>query len=80
MDIYNTCISYPTAMIVVMGEPVITVRHCSLAMNKWLELVIGLKQTMLGLIIETNNRLTVAIPPKYLQEVLELLNFTWQPN
>jgi hypothetical protein len=48
-------------------------------MYKWLELVIGPKQTMLGLIIETN-RLTVAIPPKYLQEVLELLNSTWHPN
>jgi hypothetical protein len=41
--------------------------------------VIGPKQTMLGLIINTN-RLTVAIPPKYLQEVLELLNSTWHPN
>jgi hypothetical protein len=34
---------------------------------------------MLGLIINTN-RLTVAIPPKYLQEVLKLLNSTWHPN
>jgi hypothetical protein len=34
---------------------------------------------MLGLIINTN-RLTVAIPQKYLQEVLELLNSTWHPN
>ena len=34
---------------------------------------------MLGLIINTN-RLTVAIPPKYLQEVLKLLNSIWHPN
>jgi hypothetical protein len=34
---------------------------------------------MLGLIIDTN-RLTVAIPSKYLQEVLKLLNSTWSPN
>jgi hypothetical protein len=34
---------------------------------------------MLGLIIDTN-RLTVTILPKYLQEVLELLNSTWHPN
>jgi hypothetical protein len=34
---------------------------------------------MLGLIINTN-RLTVVIPSKYLQEVLELLNSTWHPN
>jgi hypothetical protein len=33
----------------------------------------------LGLIIDTN-RLTIAIPAKYLQEVLDLLNSTWHPN
>jgi hypothetical protein len=48
-------------------------------MDKWLDLVIGPKQTMLGLIINTN-RLTVVIPPKYLQEVFELRNSTWHPN
>ncbi len=67
------------AIFIVMGEPDVAVRQCPLAMRKWLELVIGLKQTMLGLIINTNN-LTVAIPPKYLQELLELLNSTWHPN
>ncbi len=54
------------------------VRQCPLAMDKWLELVIRPKQTMLGLIIGTN-RLTVAIPVKYLQEVLDLINSTWHP-
>jgi hypothetical protein len=34
---------------------------------------------MLGLIINTN-RLTIAIPSKYLQEVLNLLNSTWHSN
>jgi hypothetical protein len=34
---------------------------------------------MLGLISDTN-RLTVSIPAKYLQEVLDLLNSTWHPN
>ncbi len=67
------------AIFVVMGKPNVTVRQCPLAMDKWLELVIGPKQTMLGLIIDTN-RLTIAIPPKYLQEVLNLLNSTWHPN
>ncbi len=37
------------------------------------------KQTKLGLIINTN-RLNIAIPAKYLQEVLILLNSTWHPN
>jgi hypothetical protein len=67
------------AIFIVMGEPDVAVRQCPLAIDKWLELVIGPKQTMLGLIINTN-RLTVAIPPKYLQEVFELLNSTWHPN
>ncbi len=67
------------AIFVVMGKPDIAVRQCPLVMDKWLELVISPKQTMLGLIINTN-RLTVAIPPKYLQEVLDLLNSTWHPN
>ncbi len=67
------------AIIVVMGEPDVAVRQCPLAMEKWLELVIGPKQTMLELTIDTS-RLTVAIPAKYLQEVLDLLNSTWHPN
>jgi hypothetical protein len=67
------------AIFIVMGKPDVAVRQCPLAMDKLLEVVIGPKQTMLGLIINTN-RLTVAIPPKYLQEVLELLNSTWHHN
>jgi hypothetical protein len=67
------------AIFIVMGKPDVAVRRCPLAMDKWLELAIGPKQTMLGLIIDTN-RLTVSIPPKYLQEVLKLLNSTWHPN
>ncbi len=67
------------AIFIVMGKPDVAVRQCPLAMDKWLELVIVSKQTMLGLIIDTN-RHTVAIPPKYLQEVLGLLNSTWHPN
>jgi hypothetical protein len=68
------------AIFVVMGKPDVAVRQFPLAMDKWLELVIGPKQTMLGLIIHTNRQLTVAIPAKYLQEVLHLLNSTWHLN
>jgi hypothetical protein len=67
------------AIFVVMGEPDVAVRQCPLAIDKWIELVIGPKQTMLGLIIDTN-RLTIKIPAKYLKEVLDLLNSTWHPN
>ncbi len=67
------------AIFVVIGEPNVVVRQCPLAMDKCLELAIGPKQTMLGLTINTN-KLTIAIPAKYLQEVLDLLNSTWHPN
>jgi hypothetical protein len=48
-------------------------------MDKWSELVIGPKQTLLGLIINIK-KLTVSIQYKYLKEVLDLLNSTWHPN
>jgi hypothetical protein len=67
------------AVFVIKGKPNVAVRQCPLAMDKWLELVIGPKQTMLGLIIVAN-RITIAIPAKYLQEVLDLLNSTWHLN
>ncbi len=67
------------AIFVVMGEPDVAVRQCPLAMDKWIELVIGPNQTMLALIINTN-RLTILNPAKYLQEVLNLLNSTWPSN
>jgi hypothetical protein len=66
------------AIFVVMSKLVTAVRQCSLAMDKWLELVIGLTQTMLGLIINTN-KITIFIPYKYLNKVLDLLNLTWHP-
>ncbi len=40
------------AIFFVMGEPNVGVRQCPLAMDKWLELVIGPKCTMLGLIMQ----------------------------
>ncbi len=64
------------AIIVVMVEPKVAVRQCPLVMDKWLELVIGPRRIMLGLIMNTN-KLTVDIPHKYLKEVLDLLNSTW---
>ncbi len=49
------------AIFVVMGKPDAAVRQCPLSMDKWIDLVIRSKQTMLGLIIDTN-RLTVTGP------------------
>ena len=56
------------AIFVVRGEPDKKFWQCPLAMDKWNKLVIGPKQTGLWLIIDTN-RLTVAIPIKYLTKV-----------
>jgi hypothetical protein len=67
------------AIFVVMGESNDSVWQCPLAMDKWNELVIVPRQIGLGLIIDTN-RLTVAIPIKYLTEVCALLDSTWHPN
>ncbi len=67
------------AIFVVMGEPNESVRQCPLAMDKWLELIIGPRRMVLGLIIDTN-KMTVSIPAKYRWEVLQLLNTTWHSS
>ncbi len=60
------------AIFVIMGKPDVMVRQCPLAMDKWIELVIGPKQTMLGLIIDTN-RLTLSILPNTSNSFLNYL-------
>jgi hypothetical protein len=57
----------------VMGEPEEDICQCPLAMDKWRELIVGLRQIVLGLIIDTN-WLTAFIPIKYRVEVLNLLD------
>ena len=67
------------AIFVVMGEPDTTLRQCPLAMDKWLELVVGPILIMLGLIIHTN-KLTIAIPKIYVSELCNLIKTTWHVN
>ena len=57
----------------VMGEPYTVLRQCPLAMDKWLELVMDPILIMLDLIINTN-KLTVAIPKKYVSKLCNLIN------
>jgi len=64
------------AIFTVMGEPNIELRQCPLAMDKWEELVIGPRQVILGLVIDTRT-LTVGITDKYKEEVTNLINKTW---
>ena len=67
------------AIFVVMGKPDTQVRQCPLAMDKWLDLTIGPRQVMLGLIVDTTT-MTVSLPEAYISEVLDLLNSTWHPS
>ena len=67
------------AIFTIMGEADVIVRQCPLAMDKWLELVVGPILTMLGLTINTN-RLTVAIPAKYVTDVRDTINTTWHTS
>jgi hypothetical protein len=67
------------AIFVVMGKPNTAVKQCPLAIDKWLELVIGPMQTMLGIIIDTN-KCNFSVSYKYLNKVLQLLNSTCHPN
>ncbi len=41
-------------IVMIMGKPATDIPKWPLAMDKWLELVVRPKQTMLGLVIDTN--------------------------
>jgi hypothetical protein len=64
------------AIFVVCGRANIEVRQCSLSLKKWLELVVGSIQTVLGLTVDTI-RLTVAITQEYQDQVSELIKLHW---
>jgi hypothetical protein len=64
------------AIFTVMGPPKTEVRQNPLAMDKWLELVVGPQQVMLGLDIRTRS-LDVGITAEYLAQVRELLDSEW---
>ena len=57
------------AIFVIKGEPNTAIQQCPLALDKWVEMVVGPIQTMLGLNLDTN-KLIVAIPGSYVEEVL----------
>jgi hypothetical protein len=53
------------AIFVVCGQPNITVRQCLLLHEKWNKLIVGPKQIIVGLIVDTN-KMTVGITDKYI--------------
>ncbi len=66
------------AIFIVCGRLDISVRQCPLSMEKWLELIVGPKQIVLGLVVDTN-KMTVGITEDYIQQVRTLLDL-WDPN
>ena len=67
------------AIFVVMGDPDTAIRQCPLALDKWVEMIAGPIQTMLGLIFDTN-RLTVAIPGTYVSKLHALIITAWHKS
>jgi hypothetical protein len=64
------------SIFVVMVEPDTSTQKCPLAQDKWVEVAAGPVQTRLGLILDTN-RITVAIPSSYVNEVWAIIDATW---
>ena len=64
------------AVFIVCGRSMIEVRQCPISIEKWLELVIGTIQTILGLTVDTN-LMTVGITPQYRQQVFNLITEKW---
>ena len=67
------------AIFVIMGKPDTAIRQCPLALDKWVNMVPGPIQTMLGLVLDTN-KLTVPIPEPYVCELHNLIGTTWHKN
>jgi hypothetical protein len=57
----------------VSGKLDVSVWECPLSLEKWHELIAGLRQIILGLVMDTN-RMTVGITNAYLQQVRKLHN------
>ena len=64
------------AIFVVCGRPDIAVRQYPLSLEKWSELIVGPIQTILGLIVNSNE-MTVRMSDEYLNEVRELITEKW---
>ncbi len=60
------------AIFEVCGQPKIEVRQCPLSLKKWWETIIGPRQTVLGLMVDTN-AMTVGLPKQYRDKVRGLL-------
>ncbi len=66
------------AIFLVCGIPDTSVHQCPLSLEKWDELMVGPRQIVLGLVVDTNS-MTVGITPEYIQQVRDILN-NWDSN
>ena len=64
------------AIFTVCGESRPEVRQCPLSLEKWLDMIIGPVQVVLGLSIDTN-RMTVGITKEYRNQVRVILETNW---
>jgi hypothetical protein len=66
------------AIFTVCRRPDMAVRQCPLSLEKWLELIVGPKQIVLGLVVDMS-KMTVGITDEYLDQVRLLLS-QWDRN
>ena len=61
------------AIFLVCGLPDIAVRQCPLSLEKSFELIVGPRQIVLGLLVDTD-KMTVSLTDEYIQQVRNLLD------
>jgi hypothetical protein len=64
------------AFFTVCREPKTEVRQCPLSLEKWLEMIVGPVQIVLGLSVDTN-KMTVGITEEYQEQVRAMLETNW---
>jgi hypothetical protein len=65
------------AIFTVWGNSDTAVHQCPLSLEKWHKLIVGPRQIVLGLVVDTN-KMTVGITDEYIQQVRNLLDL-WDP-
>ncbi len=66
------------AIFLVCRTPDILVRQCPLLLEKWYKLIVGSRQIILGLVVDTN-KMTIGITDEYIKRAQELLKL-WDQN
>jgi hypothetical protein len=66
------------AIFTVYGIPDTAVQQYPLSLKKWHKLIVGPRQIVLGLVVDTN-KMTVGITNKYIKKVQVRLDL-WDPN